>query len=63
MEVIFILIILSLIVAAGFLAAFFWAVKSGQFDDSFTPSIRILFEDGTKKEKSNNSKKNKTLDQ
>lgn len=63
MEVIFILIILSLIVAAGFLWAFFWAVKSGQYDDSYTPSIRILFEDGTKKEKSNNLKENKTLDQ
>ena len=63
MEVIFILIILSLIVAAGFLLAFFWAVKSGQYDDSYTPSIRILFEDGTKKEKSNNLKENKTLDQ
>ena len=63
MEVIFILIIVSLIVAVGFLLAFFWAVKNGQFDDSFTPSIRILFDDGTKKEKSNKLKKNKTLDQ
>jgi len=64
MEVIFILIILSLIVAAGFLIAFFWAVKTGQYDDSYTPSIRVLFDDGTKKEKANNNlKKNKTLDQ
>ncbi|HAP70199.1 MAG TPA: cbb3-type cytochrome oxidase assembly protein CcoS, partial [Flavobacteriales bacterium] len=33
MEVIFLLIALSIIVAVGFLAAFLWAVKSGQYDD------------------------------
>ncbi|MEM1121897.1 MAG: cbb3-type cytochrome oxidase assembly protein CcoS, partial [Bacteroidota bacterium] len=26
-------------------AAFFWAVKSGQYDDDYTPSVRILFDD------------------
>ncbi len=50
MEIIFVLILVSLIIALGFLAAFFWAVKSGQYDDDYTPSIRILFED-TKNEK------------
>lgn len=45
MEVIFILIIISLIIALGFLAAFLWAVRSGQYDDDYTPSIRILFDD------------------
>lgn len=45
MKIIFFLIILSLIVALGFLAAFFWAVRSGQYDDDYTPSIRILFDD------------------
>ncbi|MFK8006293.1 MAG: cbb3-type cytochrome oxidase assembly protein CcoS [Saprospiraceae bacterium] len=45
MKIIFFLIILSLIVAVGFLAAFFWAVRSGQYDDDYTPSIRILFDD------------------
>jgi cbb3-type cytochrome oxidase maturation protein len=39
------LIGLSLIVALGFLAAFIWAVKSGQMDDDYTPSIRILFDE------------------
>ena len=58
MEVIFVLIILSLIVAVGFLFAFFWAVRSGQFDDSYTPSIRVLFDDGTKRKKK--SEKNLT---
>ena len=31
--------------ATGFLIAFFWAVKSGQFEDDYTPSVRILFDD------------------
>jgi cbb3-type cytochrome oxidase maturation protein len=45
MGVIFILIALSLIVALGFLIAFFWAVRSGQYDDGYTPSVRMLFDD------------------
>jgi len=45
MSVIFILISASLIVAVGFLIAFIWSVKSGQYDDDYTPSVRILFED------------------
>ncbi|MHC1737145.1 MAG: cbb3-type cytochrome oxidase assembly protein CcoS [Ignavibacteriaceae bacterium] len=51
MSVIAILIIFSLLVASGFLVAFLWAVKTGQFDDKYTPSVRILFDDGTEKEK------------
>ncbi len=45
MNVIFYLIIISLVVAIGFLAAFFWAVKDGQYDDEYTPSVRILLDD------------------
>ncbi len=45
MEVIFILIVICLVAAVGFLGAFVWAVKSGQFDDDYTPSVRILFDD------------------
>jgi len=48
-EVIFILIIISIIVAFGFLAAFFWATKDGQFDDDFGPGVRILFDTNPKK--------------
>lgn len=48
MTALFILLILSLIVALGFLAAFIWAIRSGQFDDSYTPSIRMLFDDKVK---------------
>jgi len=50
MKIIFVLILISLLIALGFLGAFFWAVKSGQYEDDYTPSVRILFED-TKKDK------------
>lgn len=40
-----ILIGLSLMVALGFLGAFFWSVKAGQYEDEYTPSVRMLFED------------------
>ena len=45
MYAIFILIIVSLAVAIGFLVAFLWAVKSNQYEDDYTPSVRILFDD------------------
>lgn len=44
MSVIFILIGCSLLLAGGFLGAFLWASKSGQFEDGYTPAIRILFD-------------------
>jgi cbb3-type cytochrome oxidase maturation protein len=44
MEVIFVLIAISLILAGTFLFLFFRAMKGGQFDDNHTPAIRILFE-------------------
>ena len=45
MEVIFILIGFSLLIALGFLASFIWATKTGQYDDDYTPSVRMLFDD------------------
>ncbi|MBV6653319.1 MAG: cbb3-type cytochrome oxidase assembly protein CcoS [Mameliella sp.] len=45
MKIIILLIILSLIVALGFLSAFLWAVDDGQFDDDVSPAMRILFDD------------------
>jgi cbb3-type cytochrome oxidase maturation protein len=38
-----------LLVAGGFLAAFIWAVKSGQYKDTYTPSVRIILEEDHKK--------------
>jgi cbb3-type cytochrome oxidase maturation protein len=45
MSAIFILIGFSLLAAVFFLFAFFWAIKSGQYDDAYTPSVRMLFDD------------------
>lgn len=45
MSVIFLLITFSLILAVVFLAAFIWSVKDGQYEDDYTPSVRILFDD------------------
>jgi len=44
-SVIVLLIAAGGLVAGGFLAAFVWAVRSGQFDDTTTPALRILFDD------------------
>ena len=51
MSVIYILLAISIIVAIGFFIAFIVAVKSGQYDDSYTPSVRMLFEDELIKDK------------
>ena len=45
MNVIFILIAVSLLVAIGFLVAFIWTIRTGQFEDEYTPSVRVLFDD------------------
>jgi cbb3-type cytochrome oxidase maturation protein len=50
MSVIIILLIVSILIAGGFLMAFIWSVKTGQFDDDYSPSRRILFEPEESKE-------------
>ena len=50
MSVIYILLSISIIVAVIFFIAFIVAVKRGQYDDSYTPSVRMLFEDELVKE-------------
>ena len=44
MNIIFLLICVSLTVAIIFLVAFLWAVRSGQYEDDYTPSVRMLFD-------------------
>jgi len=51
MSVIYILLAVSVTVAIVFFIAFIVAVKRGQYDDSYTPSVRMLFEDELVKEK------------
>lgn len=41
----FLLMGFSLAVALVFLAAYIWSVRSGQFDDKYTPSVRMLFDE------------------
>ena len=48
MIVILFLIPLSLALAAGFLAGFVWAVRSGQYEDTCTPSLRVLMDEPEK---------------
>ena len=57
MSVIYLLLGLSILVAIIFFAAFIFAVRNGQYDDSYTPSVRMLFEDELVKEKSKNQEK------
>jgi cbb3-type cytochrome oxidase maturation protein len=53
MSILFLLIPLSVVVAGGFLLAFIWAVKSGQYEDTCTPAMRLLTEEHTTKPKIN----------
>jgi cbb3-type cytochrome oxidase maturation protein len=71
MSVIYLLLTISIVVALIFFAAFIISVRSGQYDDSYTPSVRMLFEDevvknttmepDTKNKKSNQLNKKQKL--
>lgn len=50
MSVVFILVFVAIFMAGGFLVAFIWSVKNGQYEDTYTPSVRILFDDMPVKE-------------
>ncbi len=60
MSVIYILLAVSVIVALVFFAAFVFAVRKGQYDDSYTPSVRMLFDDELVKKSPSKSIKSKT---
>jgi cbb3-type cytochrome oxidase maturation protein len=57
MTIIILLIGISLTIAVIFLLVFFWNMKSGQYDDTYTPSVRMLFDDKSKKETAKPDKK------
>jgi cbb3-type cytochrome oxidase maturation protein len=48
MSALYLLVGFSLLVALGFMVAFIWAMRRGQYTDTQTPAIRILFEDSSK---------------
>ena len=56
MSVIYVLLAISITVAVIFFVAFILSVKNGQYDDVYTPSVRMLFEDELVKDP--NKKKN-----
>jgi len=55
MSVIYLLLTISIVVALVFFVAFIISVRSGQYDDSYTPSVRMLFEDEVIKTNAENS--------
>lgn len=56
MSIIYVLITVSVIVAIIFFIAFVYSVKKGQYDDTYTPSVRMLFEDEIVKPKKEQKK-------
>lgn len=56
MSVIYILLTVSIVIAIVFFIAFITAVKSGQYDDNYTPSVRMLFDDELVDEKPESNK-------
>ncbi len=60
MSIIFFMIGISLLMALGFLGAFIWSMRSGQQDDLYTPSLRMLLDDDAPPEQSPVSQANKS---
>ncbi|MCB0472767.1 MAG: cbb3-type cytochrome oxidase assembly protein CcoS [Flavobacteriaceae bacterium] len=61
MDIIFLMISVSIVIAVIFFVLFIKSVKSGQYDDLYTPSVRMLFEDefSEKHDKTSDTKSNK----
>jgi cbb3-type cytochrome oxidase maturation protein len=56
MSVLILLVCFSLLVAGSFLGAFLWAIKDGQYDDEYSPSVRMLFDSKKTEPNKNNNK-------
>ncbi|MBW8242011.1 cbb3-type cytochrome oxidase assembly protein CcoS [Muricauda oceani] len=63
MSVIYVLLAISITVAVIFFVAFVFSVKSGQYDDTYTPSVRMLFEDEVVKDKDKSNLNKKEIEQ
>lgn len=59
MSVVFVLVFAAIIMAGVFLIAFIWSVKNGQYEDTYTPSVRMLFDDPPVKETVETEKREK----
>lgn len=62
MSVIYVLLAISISVALVFFAAFVFSVKRGQYDDAYTPSVRMLFEDELLPDLDTNEPENKEIE-
>ncbi|WP_068474594.1 cbb3-type cytochrome oxidase assembly protein CcoS [Saccharicrinis aurantiacus] len=60
MNILYLLVGVSLFAALFFLGLFVWAVKSGQYEDTYTPSVRVLFDDDNESGSSTEEQKTKT---
>ena len=63
MSVILVLVAFSVVLAAGFLIAFFWSVRNGQYDDPYGASVRILFDDDKPREEAPDSTPHKPVEE
>jgi len=45
MSTIYLMIPVTLLIAGGFLLAYIWSVRNGQFEDTTTPAMRMLSDD------------------
>ncbi len=61
MSVVFVLVLVAIIMASAFLIAFIWAVRNGQYEDTYTPSVRILFDDPALTETDEKGKEEKVV--
>lgn len=60
MSIIYLLLAISVLVALVFFIAFIISVKKGQYDDTYTPSVRMLFDDELVVETTSPSEENST---
>ena len=59
MQIIFILMIVSIGLALFFLFSFLWANKNGQFEDTYGPAYRMIFDEDEQREQKSLTKKEK----
>ena len=65
MKALYLTLYISLLLGLLFLIFFIHSMKSGQYEDAYSPSVRMLFDDEAKQNKEDKSpeKKDKTLDE
>lgn len=61
MSAIYILLGISITVAIVFFIVFILSVKNGQYDDVYTPSVRMLFDDELVEESPKEKSKSRVL--